>query len=57
MATHTAKSRTQFVWRFWSCQAKRYHVVVATSEKEARSMLPDAPCLFAARIRESAAGI
>lgn len=57
MATRTAQSRTQFVWRFWSCQAKRYHVVVATSEKEARSMLPDAPCLFAARIRESAAGI
>jgi hypothetical protein len=55
MATLTAQTRTQFVWRFWSCQAKRYHVVVATSEKEARSMLPDAPCLFAAKFRENAA--
>ncbi len=55
MATLTAQTRTQFIWRFWSCQAKRYHVVVATSEKEARSMLPDAPCLFAARFRDNAA--
>ncbi|OIN32185.1 hypothetical protein AO411_2028745 [Salmonella enterica subsp. enterica serovar Sarajane] len=40
-----------FVWRFFSCQQSTYHTVTATSEHEARLQLPDAPCLFAARIR------
>lgn len=40
-----------FVWRFFSCQQSTYHTVTATSEHEARAQLPDAPCLFAARIR------
>ncbi|EIQ6926626.1 host cell division inhibitor Icd-like protein [Salmonella enterica] len=40
-----------FVWRFFSCQQSTYHTVTATSEREARAQLPDAPCLFAARIR------
>ncbi|EAY1187908.1 host cell division inhibitor Icd-like protein [Salmonella enterica] len=40
-----------FVWRFFSCQQSTYHTVTATSEREARVQLPDAPCLFAARIR------
>ncbi|EFS9903759.1 ash family protein [Salmonella enterica] len=40
-----------FVWRFFSCQQSTYYTVTATSEREARAQLPDAPCLFAARIR------
>ncbi|EIE2766509.1 host cell division inhibitor Icd-like protein [Salmonella enterica] len=40
-----------FVWRFFLCQQSTYHTVTATSEREARAQLPDAPCLFAARIR------
>lgn len=40
-----------FVWRFFSCQQSTYHTVTATSEHETRAQLPDAPCLFAARIR------
>ncbi|EGP1634390.1 ash family protein [Salmonella enterica] len=40
-----------FVWRFFSCQQSTYHAVTATSEHEARAQLPDAPCLFVARIR------
>ncbi|EFO8357735.1 ash family protein [Salmonella enterica] len=40
-----------FVWRFFSCQQSTYHTVTATSEHEARAQLPDAPCLFVARIR------
>ncbi|ECC3465511.1 host cell division inhibitor Icd-like protein [Salmonella enterica subsp. enterica] len=40
-----------FVWRFFSCQQSTYHTVTATSEREARAQIPDAPCLFAARIR------
>lgn len=39
-----------FVWRFCSCQQSTYHTVTATSEREARSLLPDSPCLFAARL-------
>ncbi|EGL8401745.1 host cell division inhibitor Icd-like protein [Salmonella enterica] len=59
-------SKPLFVWRFFSCQScqsgqsgqpgqsgqqSTYHTVTATSEHEARAQLPDAPCLFAARIR------
>lgn len=44
-------SKPLFVWRFFSCQQSTYHTVTATSEHEARAQLPDAPCLFAARIR------
>ncbi|EDN5649142.1 host cell division inhibitor Icd-like protein [Salmonella enterica subsp. enterica serovar Cerro] len=43
--------RPCFVWRFFSCQQSTYHTVTATSEREARAQLPDAPCLFVARIR------
>lgn len=43
----------KFLWRFFSCQQSRYFTVAARSEQEARSMLPDAPCLFSARIRQS----
>ncbi len=42
----------KFLWRFFSCQQSRYFTVEARSEQEARSMLPDAPCLFSARIRQ-----
>lgn len=42
----------KFKWRFFSCQQSRYFTVEARSEQEARSMLPDAPCLFSARIRQ-----
>ncbi|ECG8624764.1 host cell division inhibitor Icd-like protein [Salmonella enterica subsp. diarizonae] len=41
----------KFIWRFFSCQQSTYHTVTATSEREARAQIPDAPCLFAARIR------
>lgn len=50
MAT-TPTQNPLFVWRFFSCQQSTYHTVTATSEREARAQLPDAPCLFAARIR------
>ncbi|MEE9647921.1 host cell division inhibitor Icd-like protein [Enterobacter soli] len=49
MAT-TPTQNPQYLWRFWSCQKRRFHTVYATSEKEARSLLPDAPCLFAAKV-------
>ncbi|EOV0286481.1 host cell division inhibitor Icd-like protein [Salmonella enterica] len=42
--------RPLFVWRFFSCQKSAYHTVTATSEREARAQLPDAPCMFAARL-------
>ncbi|HBM0000536.1 TPA: host cell division inhibitor Icd-like protein [Salmonella enterica subsp. enterica serovar Kodjovi] len=51
MATTLTPSHPLFVWRFFSCQQSTYHTVTATSEREARAQLPDAPCLFAARIR------
>ncbi|WP_288847301.1 MULTISPECIES: host cell division inhibitor Icd-like protein [Citrobacter freundii complex] len=37
------------MWRFYSCQLRRYHIVIAPCESDARSQLPDAPCLFVAR--------
>ncbi|EFN6654560.1 host cell division inhibitor Icd-like protein [Escherichia coli] len=52
MAAITTSSRIQFIWRFFSCQQSKYFIVKATSEQEARSMLPDSPCLFSARIRQ-----
>ncbi|WP_115286513.1 host cell division inhibitor Icd-like protein [Proteus mirabilis] len=45
----------KFKWRFFSCQQSKYFSVEATSEQEARSMLPDSPCLFSARIRKEVA--
>jgi len=39
-----------YIWRFYSCQQSRVFTVTARTEPEARSLLPDAPCLFAARI-------
>ncbi|EMF3491511.1 host cell division inhibitor Icd-like protein [Salmonella enterica] len=50
MATTLTPSHPLFVWRFWSCQNATY-TTTATSEHEARAQLPDAPCLFVARIR------
>lgn len=46
---------TKFLWRFFSCQQSKYFSVEASNEKEARSMLPDSPCLFSARIRKEVA--
>lgn len=42
-------SRPEFIWRFYSCQKHYYHCVIAATESEARSLLPDAPCIFSAR--------
>lgn len=47
----------KFLWRFFSCQQSKYFSVEATNEQEARSMLPDSPCLFSARIRQSSQNI
>ncbi|HDY3018692.1 TPA: host cell division inhibitor Icd-like protein [Salmonella enterica] len=44
-------NRPCFVWRFYSGQNSAYLTTTATSEREARAQLPDAPCLFVARIR------
>lgn len=42
------------IWRFYSCQKHRFYTVSACSEKEARSQLPDAPCVFTARFQSTA---
>ncbi len=39
-------ARPEFIWRFYSCQKRHYHFVIAPTEDEARSQLPDAPCIF-----------
>ncbi|EHK0700008.1 host cell division inhibitor Icd-like protein [Salmonella enterica] len=52
MATTPTPLHHHFIWRFWSCQKRRYHFVIASSESEARSQLPDAPCIFSARFRD-----
>lgn len=55
MAMHkSTQTHPKFKWRFFSCQQSRYFTVEACSEQEARSLLPDAPCLFSARIRQGA---
>ncbi|HCD1075034.1 TPA: ash family protein [Proteus mirabilis] len=51
MAT-PAQTHPKFIWRFFSCQQFKYFIVEATSEQEARSLLPDSPCVFSARIRQ-----
>ncbi|MBX6956724.1 host cell division inhibitor Icd-like protein [Providencia rettgeri] len=48
----STQTHPKFLWRFFSCQQSKYFSVEATSEQEARSMLPDSPCLFSARIRQ-----
>ncbi|ETO44527.1 host cell division inhibitor Icd-like protein [Morganella sp. EGD-HP17] len=48
----STQTHPKFKWRFFSCQQSRYLTVEARSEQEARSMLPDAPCLFSARFRQ-----
>lgn len=50
----STQTHPKFLWRFFSCQQFKYFLVEATSEQEARSMLPDSPCLFSARIRQGA---
>lgn len=48
----STQTHPKFKWRFFSCQQSKYFSVEATSEQEARSLLPDSPCLFSARIRQ-----
>nr|WP_230489349.1 host cell division inhibitor Icd-like protein [Providencia rettgeri] len=42
-----------FIWRFAECQQNKttYHLVIAHTENEARSMLPNIFLVFTARIR------
>ncbi|HGW7306543.1 TPA: host cell division inhibitor Icd-like protein, partial [Escherichia coli] len=42
-------ARQEFIWRFYSCKKHHYHFVIAATEDEARSQLPDGPCIFTAR--------
>lgn len=51
MLATTPAQNPLFVWRFYSSQNSTYLTTTATSEREACAQLPDAPCLFAARIR------
>lgn len=51
MATIPTQTHPQFIWRFYSCQRRYCHIVIAPNESEARSQLPDAPYLFVARFR------
>ncbi|HCN44177.1 MAG TPA: hypothetical protein DIS95_17520 [Proteus vulgaris] len=48
----STQTRPKFLWRFFSCQQFKYFIVIASNEQEARSMLPDSPCLFSARFAE-----
>lgn len=48
----STQTHPKFLWRFFSCQQSKYFSVEASNEKEARSLLPDSPCLFSARIRQ-----
>ncbi|MCK2155654.1 host cell division inhibitor Icd-like protein [Citrobacter braakii] len=57
MATTPTLHHPQFIWRFYSCQKRRYHIVIASTESDARSQLPDAPCLFVARFPSDCATI
>lgn len=50
----STQTHPKFLWRFFSCQQSKYFSVEANNEQEARSMLPDSPCLFSARIRQGA---
>ncbi len=50
----STQTHPKFLWRFFSCQQSKYFSVEASNEQEARSMLPDSPCLFSARIRQGA---
>lgn len=49
MATIPTPTHPEFIWRFYSCQKRHYHFVITPTEDEARSQLPDAPCIFSAR--------
>ena len=46
----STQTHPKFIWRFFSCQQFKYFLVEASNEQEARSMLPDSPCIFSARI-------
>ncbi|EKT61323.1 putative transcriptional regulator [Providencia sneebia DSM 19967] len=46
----STQTHPKFIWRFFSCQQFKYFTVTAHTEQEARSLLPDSPCLFSARI-------
>ncbi len=39
-------ARQEFIWRFYSCKKHHYHFVIAATEDEARSQLPDGPLHF-----------
>ncbi|EBT5445532.1 host cell division inhibitor Icd-like protein [Salmonella enterica] len=54
MATTPTPIKSEFIWRFYSCQKRHYHCVIAITEAEARSLLPDAPCIFTARFSSEA---
>ncbi|EJP5253741.1 host cell division inhibitor Icd-like protein [Escherichia coli] len=49
MATIHTPTHSEFIWRFYSCQKHLYICVMAATEAEARSYLPEEPCIFAAR--------
>ncbi|HHJ2684031.1 TPA: host cell division inhibitor Icd-like protein, partial [Escherichia coli] len=49
MATIPTPTHSEFIWRFYSCQKHLYICVMAATEAEARSYLPEEPCIFAAR--------
>ncbi|EPJ3802246.1 host cell division inhibitor Icd-like protein [Morganella morganii] len=57
MIATPVQTHPKFIWRFFSCQQFKYFIVEATSEQEARSLLPDSPCAFSARIRQEMAHV
>ncbi|MBW5819570.1 host cell division inhibitor Icd-like protein [Yersinia enterocolitica] len=52
-ANMAISTRPDFIWRFMQCHGKniRLHTVIATSEREARALLPAPSLVFVARIR------
>ncbi|HBK0801985.1 TPA: host cell division inhibitor Icd-like protein, partial [Escherichia coli] len=43
MATIPTPTHSEFIWRFYSCQKHLYICVMAATEAEARSYLPEEP--------------
>ncbi|OBU10776.1 host cell division inhibitor Icd-like protein [Morganella psychrotolerans] len=50
----STQTHPEFTWRFAECQENKatYHHVTAHTEDEARSLLPNLPLVFTARIRQ-----
>lgn len=46
MATIPTPTHSEFIWRFYSCQKHLYICVMAATEAEARSYLPEEPCIL-----------